>query len=710
MTGEETPNRLIAETSPYLLQHAHNPVDWYPWGEEALAKSRELDRPIFLSVGYSACHWCHVMERESFEDPRIAALMNEHFINIKVDREERPDIDSIYMTAVQMLTGSGGWPMSVFLTPDLRPFYGGTYFPPGSRYGRPGFAEVLTQLARYYRENREKVEEAAASLTESLRKAEQHRASPDLPDASSIAAAVRHWSQSFDAEYGGFGPPPKFPRSVDLSVLFRWHDLKKSGGALEECETTLERMALGGMYDQIGGGFHRYSVDRKWLVPHFEKMLYDNALLARTYLEALQVTGKDLYRRVATEVLDYVLREMTSPEGGFYSATDADSEGEEGRFFVWTPAQVRDAFREHDGPGEAAAKLFCGYYDITERGNFERSTSIPNVTRALEDVAAERGLDAAAARTILEKGREKLYEVRSRRVPPLRDEKFITAWSGLMISALARGYQVLGDERYAEAATRAAAFLLEHLRLDGRLRRTWKDGRARHDACLDDYAYLAEALVDLYEATFELDYLRAARDLVDTVLGSFRDPDTGGFFYTAEDHEELICRRRDLLDNATPAASGVVTLTLLRLERLTGDTAYRDAAERALRSVKELLDRVPMACSYTLLAVDFLVHPPVEIAVVGGGEPPGGDARAAMLRAIHERFLPRRILAGTGGAVPGAGLEVAVPLLAGKRAPDGRPVAFVCRDYACRAPADNVEQLRRQLSDIGGPAQGQEFA
>ena len=695
MTEDKTPNRLISETSPYLLQHAYNPVDWYPWGEDALAKSRELDRPIFLSVGYSACHWCHVMERESFENSEIAALMNEHFICIKVDREERPDIDSIYMTAVQMMTGAGGWPMSVFLTPDLRPFYGGTYFPPGSQYGRPGFSDVLSQLARSYREDRDKVEEAATSLTYGLQKSEQHGSSPDLPDASAIEAAVKHLAQGFDAEFGGFGPAPKFPRSVDISLLLRWHDLNKVDSTLQQCEKTLECMALGGMYDQIGGGFHRYSVDRKWLVPHFEKMLYDNALLVRTYLEAVQVTGKSLYRRVATEVLDYTLREMTSAEGGFYSATDADSEGEEGKFFVWTPAQVSEAFGEEGGPGEpAAAGLFCAYYNITSSGNFEHSTSIPNVTRSLEDVAADLGMDASAASEIVKRGREKLYEVRSRRVPPLRDEKLITAWNGLMIAALARGYQVLGDERYLEAATGAVAFVFEHLHVDGRLRRTWKDGRARFDAYLDDYAYLAEALVDLYEATFELDYLKKARVLVDHMLESFGDPDTGGFFYTATDHEKLICRKRDILDNATPAASGVAALTLLRLERLTGDADYREAAEQALRSVKEFVDRAPMACGYTLLAVDFLLHPPIEIAVVGAG-----DMRAEMLRVIHERFLPRKVLAGSGDSGRAEEIEKAVPLLAGKSAPAGRSIAFVCRDFACKAPADNVEVLRSQLSE-----------
>ncbi len=457
---------------------------------------------------------------------------------------------------------------------------------------------------------------------------------------------------------------------------------------------TLEKMATGGMRDHLGGGFHRYTTEPRWLVPHFEKMLYDNALLAVTYLEAWQVTGRDDFAEVVRETLDYIAREMTDPAGGFYSATDADSEGEEGKFFVWTPAQVSEAFGEEGGPGEPAAGLFCAYYNITSSGNFEHSTSIPNVTRSLEDVAAELGTDAAAASEIVKRGREKLYEVRSRRVPPLRDEKIITAWNGLMIAALARSYQVLGDERYLEAATGAVAFLFEHLHVDGRLRRTWKDGRARFDAYLDDYAYLAEALVDLYEATFELDYLTKARDLVDHMLGSFRDQDTGGFFYTAADHEKLICRKRDILDDATPAASGVAALALLRLERLTGNADYREAAEGALRSVKEFVDRAPMACGYTLLAVDFLLHPPIEIAVMGEG-----DMRAEMLRAIHERFLPRKVLAGSGDSGRAAELEKAVPLLAGKSAPAGRSIAFVCRDFACKAPADNVEQLRSQLSE-----------
>ncbi len=690
-------NHLIDETSPYLLQHAYNPVDWYPWGDEALRRARELDRPIFLSVGYSACHWCHVMERESFENTAIAALLNDNFISIKVDREERPDLDSIYMTAVQMMTGSGGWPMSVFLTPDLRPFYGGTYFPPVSTYGRPGFPDVLTQLAQHYRDNRGKVDAAASSLTDQLRQLEKHDASSCLPDDSSIEAAVRHAERSFDPEYGGFGAAPKFPRSIDLSLLLRWYDLKKVETTLGECEKTLECMARGGMYDQVGGGFHRYSVDNMWLVPHFEKMLYDNALLVRAYLEAFQVTGKELYRRVAIEVLDYVLREMTSDEGGFYSATDADSEGVEGKFFVWTPEQVREAFSGDDRLGDAAAAVFCAYYNITARGNFEHSTSIPNVTRSLEDFAADSGSPALEVKRIIARGRDTLYRVRAKRIPPLRDEKIITSWNGLMIAAFARGFQVLEDGRYGEAAAKAVAFIYDQLWVDGRLFRTHKDGRTRYKGYLEDYAYLAEALIDLYEATFELDYLKKARQLADSMIELFSDREVGGFFYTAEDHEELICRKKEYLDQATPAANGVAALTLLRLHGLTGKPAYREAAEEVLRSAGASVERAPMASSYLLLAVDFLLRPPVEIAIVGGGGASGAASTVELLRVVHRQFLPRKILAGSD-AVIAPELAEAIPLLAGKESLEGRSTAFVCRNYACRAPTNDPVQLRRQLA------------
>jgi uncharacterized protein YyaL (SSP411 family) len=685
---EKKPNRLLAETSPYLAQHAYNPVDWYPWGDEALRKARELDRPIFLSIGYSSCHWCHVMERESFENVDIAKLMNEHFINIKVDREERPDLDSIYMTAVQLLTSSGGWPMSVFLTPELKPFWGGTYFPPDDRFGRPGFAHILTQIANLYRTGRDKIEETAAKLTEALSERDTSTISTDLPGRDVMESAVEYAERSFDSEWGGFGPAPKFPRSVEISKLLRYYQRTKKANVLEMCEATLESMAHGGMYDQIGGGFHRYSTDKKWLVPHFEKMLYDNALLARTYLEAFQVTGKDFYSRIAREVLDYVLREMTSPEGGFYSATDADSEGEEGVFFVWTPEQVEEVL------GEADARTFCEYYSITTGGNFEGGTSIPHVSKPVEEVAGSLNLSCEKLEEVLERGRRKLYEARESRVKPFRDEKVLASWNGLMISAFARGYQILEDPRYLEAADRAAAFIVENLYFSDRLHRTYKDGRCQFPGYLDDHAYLGEAFLDLYETTFKPEHLQFARELTDTLLEQFWDAGGGGFFFTALHHKSLITRKKDPFDNATPSGNGVAALSLLRLERLTGVDSYRARAVELFKGVKPLVEKAPMAFSYTILALEYIFNVPVEIAVLGN---PEAEETRKLLRVVYQRFLPNKALVAVTPPVDQA-MGEAVPLLAGKSLEGEKATAFVCRDYACRTPVTEPRDLERLLA------------
>jgi len=685
---EQKPNRLFGETSPYLAQHAYNPVDWYPWGDEALRKAKELDRPIFLSIGYSSCHWCHVMERESFENADIAKLMNEHFINIKVDREERPDLDSIYMTAVQLLTNSGGWPMSVFLTPELKPFWGGTYFPPDDRFGRPGFAHILTQIANLYRTGRDKIEETARQLTEALSERDTSAISEDLPGTGVMESAVDYAERSFDPHWGGFGPAPKFPRSVEISKLLRYYQRTKKAKVLEMCETTLESMAHGGMYDQIGGGFHRYSTDEKWLVPHFEKMLYDNALLARTYLEAFQVTGKDFYSRIAREVLDYVLREMTSPEGSFYSATDADSEGEEGKFFVWTPEQVGEVLGRDD------ARALCEYYSITIGGNFEGRTSIPHVRKPVEEVAGSLNLSHEKLVETLQKARKVLYEARASRVKPFRDEKVLASWNGLMISAFARGYQILEDPRYLEASDKAATFIAENLCLSGRLHRTYKDGRCQFPAYLDDHAYLGEAFLDLYETTFKPDHLRFARQLTDTLLEQFWDASGGGFFFTAAHHKSLIARKKDPFDNATPSGNGVAALNLLRLERLTGVGSYRTRALELLKGVKPLLEKAPMAFSYTILALEYVLHAPVEIAVLGD---PQADETRKLLRVVYQSFLPNKVLAAVTPPVDPA-IGEAVPLLAGKTSEGGKPTAFVCRDYACKAPVTQPGELERLLA------------
>jgi uncharacterized protein YyaL (SSP411 family) len=681
------PNRLASEQSPYLRQHAYNPVDWYPWGEEALGKARELDRPIFLSVGYSSCHWCHVMERESFEREDIARIMNEHFINVKVDREERPDIDSVYMSAVQQMTGSGGWPMSVFLTPDLKPFFGGTYFPPDARFGRIGFPDLLLRIAEIYRTRRDDVEKTADTLTQHLGD-DPTSAGGDLPGEEALAAATAYAKRTFDPMHGGFGPAPKFPRSIEIMNLLRAHARTGDEEALRMAEKTLDAMAAGGMNDQIGGGFHRYSTDERWLVPHFEKMLYDNALLARAYLEAYLLTGKRSHAETCERTLDYVLREMTSPDGGFYSATDADSEGEEGRFFVWSPGEIEAIVGKED------SRILCERFGITLGGNFEHGKSIAHAAKSDEDVARALGLDVSRVRDAVARGREALYRARESREKPFRDDKILASWNGLMISALARAAQALERKDYEDAARRAALLVLEKLRPEGRLHRVWKDGVARVPGYLDDHAYMAEALVDLWETTFEPSWLEEGKVLGDRIIEGFLDPAGGGLFYSASWHEELIVRKKDPFDNATPSAAGVAALTFLRLAHLTGDERWRGASEGILRSVGALVERAPMVFGYTLLALDFRLHPPVEIAITG--DLASIHARD-LLRTARRRLLPNRVVAAAPAPVSAEALRAA-PLLEGKEPVDGRSAAYVCRDFSCKAPVTDPRELEALLA------------
>jgi hypothetical protein len=667
-------NRLIHATSPYLLQHAHNPVDWYPWGEEALRRAREENRPILLSIGYSACHWCHVMERESFEDEAIAALMNKHFVCIKVDREERPDLDEIYMAATLTLNhGQGGWPMTVFLTPEQQPFFAGTYFPPTDKYGRPGFATLLRRIAEMWEGDPEGLRNQAAELTEHLRQQSRPPASMPVGEAE-LAAAVAYCAEHFDAVYGGFGPAPKFPPATKLSLLLRHHRRTGDAHTLHMVRTSLDAMARGGIYDQIGGGFHRYSVDERWLVPHFEKMLYDNALLTRTYLEAFQVTGDPFYRRIATEVLDYVLREMTAPEGGFYSATDADSEGEEGKFFVWTPDEIEAILGEEDAP------MFCAYYDITARGNWE-GQSIPNVRRTVDQVAAKLEIKPEALQASLDQARQRVYEARTRRVPPGLDDKILTAWNGLMISAMAEGHRVLGDRRYLEAAARTADFLLGTLvRADGRLLRTYRAGKAHLDAYLEDYAYLAEALIDLYEAGGVSRYLTESLRLAEVLLADFPDDESGAFYMTARDHESLILRHREGTDGATPSGNAVAASALARLSFHLDRQDLRSAAERAISAYGKHIGRLPYAFAKSLAVVDFLLEGPTELALIGS---PGEAGFEALRAEVGRHFVPNRIIAHQD---PAMGESPPFPLLKGKGLVKGRAALYVCRNFACEAP------------------------
>jgi uncharacterized protein YyaL (SSP411 family) len=676
-------NRLIDETSPYLLQHAHNPVDWYAWGEEALARARAEDRPILLSIGYSACHWCHVMERESFEAPAIAALMNELFVNVKVDREERPDLDAIYMTAVQALTGHGGWPMTVFLTPDGVPFYGGTYFPPEDRGQMPGFPRVLRGVAEAYRARRGDVERNAEALRQMLqRKIVPPETGPLTP--ALLDRALQGTLTSIDWSEGGLGGAPKFPQPMTLEFLLRGYARSGSKEALRAVELTLDKMAAGGIYDQLGGGFHRYAVDRIWLVPHFEKMLYDNAQLARVYLQAFQVTGKPRYRQVLEETLEYVRREMTHPTGGFYSTQDADSEGEEGKFFVWTVAEVDALLGPEDGP------LFRAYFDVTPAGNFEHK-SILHVAEPADAVARRLGVTEERLREAVERGRPVLLAARERRVHPGRDEKVLTAWNGMMLRAFAEAGAALERPDWLDVAARNADFVLRELWRDGRLLRTWKDGRAKLNGYLEDHACYADGLLALYEATFDPRWLDAARPIADVILDRFADAESGGFFDTADEHEQLVTRPKDVFDNATPAGSSVAADLLSRLALLTGDERYGRAAERVLTSLGTIASEHPTSFGRLLCALDFALGRPREIAIVG---PPERDETRALRRAIFGRFLPNRVVAGAAG--PGA--APSIPLLQDRPLRDGRPTAYVCEGYVCQAPVTSPEELAAQLA------------
>ncbi|MDK2743931.1 MAG: DUF255 domain-containing protein [Nitrospira sp. BO4] len=671
--NKRSPNRLIHETSPYLLQHAYNPVDWHPWGPDALQLAKQRNRPILLSIGYSACHWCHVMERESFENEAIAELMNQWFVCIKVDREERPDLDEIYMAAtVTMNQGQGGWPMTVFLTPEQEPFFAGTYFPPEDRWGRPGFGSVLKKIADYWETRPSEVRIQAKELTEQLQGARQVPSPISISEAV-IDEAVAQYREDFDGTHGGFGTAPKFPPATGLSFLLRSHRRSRDLHTLSMVTKTLDMMAAGGIYDHIGGGFARYSTDARWLVPHFEKMLYDNALLARVYVEAYQVTRKPLYRQVVTEILDYIHREMTGPEGGIYSSTDADSEGVEGKFFVWNPAQVQDVLKDDED-----TRRFCALYDITASGNWEQK-SIPNRLRPIEDVA--RQLDLTTDELVETASRVKplLYEARRQRVPPGLDDKVITAWNGMMLSAMAEAARVFGEPDYLEHAKRTADFLLRsHTKPDGRLLRTSRADRAHLDAYLEDYAYLAEGLLDLYEAGAEESYLQAAARLADYLITDFMDHEQGGFFTTAKHHESLILRHREGTDGAIPSANAVAASALARLSFHFDREDWRRAATSAVRAYGRQMSRYPRAFAKSLAVVDFLTEGPVELAFVGAESQ---DELRALREAVAHYYLPNRIVATKSSLDPSM-----LPLLQGKEQVSGRATLYICRNFTCQRP------------------------
>ena len=683
------PNRLANETSPYLLQHAQNPVDWYPWGAEALGRAKAENKPIFLSIGYSACHWCHVMEHESFEDPEIARLMSENFVCIKIDREERPDLDQVYMNAVQLMTGRGGWPMSVFLTPELKPFYGGTYWPPHARMGMPGFDQVLTAVHDAWIHRQEQARGQAIELTENLQKLGAPAGNQDQPSPRLLERAQAALERAFDRRWGGFGQAPKFPHPMDVRLLLHLWRRRPNAAVLEMATLTLDKMAAGGMYDQLGGGFHRYSVDERWLVPHFEKMLYDNALLAQAYLEAHVATGNHDYARVLREICDYVLREMTDPQGGFYSTQDADSEGEEGKFFVWTPAEVEGVL------GTPAADAFCYVYDVTQEGNFE-GKNILNLPKTAEQCAKILNREPAELADELRQSREKLFAARETRVHPGRDDKVIVSWNGLMIETVAAAGSTLGEPKYVEAAIKAASFLLINLRRpDGRLLHTWRTGQARLDAYLDDYTCLANALVTLYEATFDEAWIVTAQQLMDIVLKWFADHE-GGFYYTASDHEELITRQKDLYDNATPSGNSMAAMALLRLGKLTGRGDYLAAAEGTLRAAAGVMQQAPTAAGQMLLAYDFYLGPTPEIAILG--EPSSTETRA-VLKALREKYLPNKVVALRPSAMSAGGGPLDA-LFECKQSVGSGPTAFICENFACQAPISGREPIEKAWEEL----------
>ena len=683
MTDEHT-NRLIHETSPYLLQHAHNPVDWYPWSEEAFEKAKKENKPVLLSIGYSACHWCHVMERESFENEKIAALMNELFVNIKVDREERPDLDEIYMNAVQMLTGRGGWPMTMFLTPEGKPFYGGTYFPPEDRQGMPGFPRILQGVAQAYRERPADVEKSVAQILETLHHMAESQPSEKDFAPGIIAESCEKIARAYDSENGGLGQAPKFPNPGVYELFLRYYSESGDERYLTMVAQTLSKMAQGGIYDHVGGGFHRYSVDAKWLVPHFEKMLYDNAQLLRIYSQAYVITREPLYKTVVEESARYLLREMHQPEGGFYSTQDADSEGEEGKFFVWTLAEIDALLGAEDG------EVFARMYDVTEEGNFEEKNilhPILTVDQASKFFRKEKSeIEALIART-----KEKLFTAREKRIKPFRDEKIIAAWNGLLLSGLAEAIKITGASSCLEASRRTVEFIFGRMFRDGYLLHVYKDGQAKLRGYLDDYAFVALGLLDLYEVLLDRSLIDRAMELADIMLREFWDERGGGLFYTGKSHQPLISRAKPVFDASIPSGNAIAAQLLLRLYHLVGVEDYHTRAETILRSYYDAMVSQPFGFAHMLCALDQYLHPAKEIVIVGERS----DARTTdLIKEIHSLYLPNKAVQIFA---PGESLEKVSPLMVGKQQIDGRPTAYVCQNFTCSAPVTSWAELKRLL-------------
>ncbi len=684
-------NRLIDESSPYLRQHAHNPVDWYPWGEEAFTAAKKANKPILLSIGYAACHWCHVMEHESFENEEIAQIMNDHFISIKVDREERPDLDQIYQNAVQLfIRRGGGWPLTMFLTHEKTPFYGGTYFPPNERFGLPGFPRILEMVAETYKEKSDDVAKTAASVQRAIGEMDKTRpASGEIPSdllTSSVESLERH----FDVTHGGFGSAPKFPSTGALSLFLRYASLNGDEKYRSMVAFTLGKMSWGGIYDQLGGGFHRYSTDEKWLVPHFEKMLYDNAQLASLYFTTYQATGQDSYRTLGKEILEYVIREMTDPHGGFYATQDADSEGHEGTFFVWTHEEVKAVI------GETQADLFCKTYDVTPAGNFE-GKNILQIKRPASSLAKETGQAEAEILNALQEGRKKLFARRESRIKPFRDEKILTSWNALMMNAFVAGYTVTRQGRYLSYAKRCAEFIMTYLYDNGRLLHTFKDGVGKLNGYLDDYTFLVDALLDLYEATATFQYLAWARILTDRLIEQFWDDAAGGFFYTSRDHESLIARLKPSSDQSIPSGNGMAAISLLRLFYLTGELHYFEKGEKTLSSFSQEMQDNIFGTTSLISAASFYLQKPIEIVVLGDLE-----ERDALLAKIYQMYLPNKVIfQAEFNRMERVFLP---PAVRGKSPRLGKTTVYLCHKQTCYPPMSDwneIQEKLRQLSQSG---------
>jgi len=676
-------NRLINETSPYLLQHAENPVDWYPWGPEALEKAKREDKPIFLSIGYSACHWCHVMAHEDFEDEEIARLMNENFVNIKVDREERPDLDDIYQKVCQMLTGTGGWPLSVFLTPDQKPFFAGTYFPPIDRYGMPGFGSILIQMADTYKNNKALVERQAKIIMDGLAQTAEQFAKPTKLDKTILDEAAINLLQSGDSINGGFGPSPKFPNASNLSFLLRYYDLSKISRFKDFVLLTLDKMTSGGIYDQIGGGFHRYSTDSIWLVPHFEKMLYDNALIPLVYAEAFQITGEKKYSDVVKRTLDYVLREMTHPDGGFYSTQDADSEGEEGKYYTWKKSEIIDAL------GSEKGDIFCMHYGATQGGNFE-GLNILHVSVPIEELARKLSRSVEEVISIIEEGRTKLLQIREGRIKPGRDEKILTSWNGLMISAFAKGYMITGDNTYLDAARKAVNFVESKLANGHELKRTFKDGQAKLDGYLDDYAFYISALLDLFQVDSKAYYLSSAVKYADYMTDHFWDQRDNDFFFTSDNHEQLIVRTKSVYDLSVPSGNSIAALALIRLYHYTQNQDYIKKAEQVLSKNATLAAENPFAFGQLLNAVFMYVRRPKEVTLIAN------EQASQAVEWLNRQFLPEGIIAVTNTDDITHLQKFA--FFKGKEWIKDKPfTAYVCKDFACSVPLHSIEEIKKNL-------------